>query len=68
MLSSSCCCRPERDLLPDVKDAKAAVAQALGKLAAAHPGRVPQLVAAALTPEQQQALAGYCAAAGVAIS
>lgn len=60
--------RPERDPLPDVKDAKVALAQALGRMAAAQPGRVPQLVAAALSPEQQQALAGYCAAAGVTIA
>lgn len=60
--------RPERDPLPDVKDAKVAVAQALGRMAATQPGRVPQLVAAALSPEQQQALAGYCAAAGVTIA
>lgn len=60
--------RPERDPLPDVKDAKLAVAQALGRMAAAQPGRVPQLVAAALSPEQQQALAGYCQAAGVTIA
>lgn len=60
--------RPERDPLPDVKDAKVAVAQALGRMAAAQPGRVPQLVAAALSPEQQQALAGYCQAAGVTIA
>lgn len=44
------------------------MAQALGKMAAGQPGRVPQLVAAALSPEQQQKLAGYCQAAGVAIS
>lgn len=62
------CRRPERDPLPDVKDAKVAVAQALGRMAAAQPGRVPQLVAAALAPEQQQALAGYCQNAGVTIA
>lgn len=61
-------CRPDLDPLPDVEDPRAALAQALGTLAAAQPGRVPQLVAAALSPEQQQKLAGYCAAAGVAIA
>lgn len=60
--------RPERDPLPDVQDARAAVAQALGKMAAAQPGRVPQLVQASLSAEQQQKLAGYCQAAGVAIA
>lgn len=61
-------CRPDRDPLPDVADAKLALAEALGKMAAAQPGRVPQLVQAALPAEQQQKLAGYCQAAGVAIA
>ena len=56
------------DPLPDVKSGQAALAQALGKLSAAQPGRVPQLVGAALSPELQQTLAGYCAAAGVSIA
>ncbi|KAL4452248.1 hypothetical protein ABPG75_007910 [Micractinium tetrahymenae] len=60
--------RPDQDPLPEVKDARAALVQALGSLAAAQPGRVPQLVTAALSPEQQQKLAGYCAAAGVTIA
>lgn len=51
-----------------MKDAKQELAQALGRMAAAQPGRVPQLVQAALSPEQQQQLAGYCAAAGVTIA
>ena len=51
-----------------MKDARAALAQALGQMAAAQPGRVPQLVQAALSPEQQQKLAGYCQAAGVTIA
>ena len=62
------CCRPERDPLPDVQDAKLEVARALGKMSAAQPGHVPQLAQAALSPEQQQKLAGYCQAAGVAIA
>lgn len=60
--------RPERDPLPEVADAKLELAAALGKLAAGQPGRVPQLVQAALSPEQQQKVAAYCAAAGVAIA
>ncbi|PSC72253.1 Exportin-2 [Micractinium conductrix] len=60
--------KPEVDPLPDVKSGQAALAQALGKLSAAQPGRVPQLVGAALSPELQQTLAGYCAAAGVSIA
>ncbi|KAI3438113.1 hypothetical protein D9Q98_000554 [Chlorella vulgaris] len=60
--------KPDRDPLPDVADAKLALAEALGKMAAAQPGRVPQLVQAALPAEQQQKLAGYCQAAGVAIA
>jgi hypothetical protein len=51
-----------------VADAKLELAAALGKLAAGQPGRVPQLVQAALSPEQQQKVAAYCAAAGVAIA
>jgi hypothetical protein len=37
-------------------------------MSAVQPGRVPQLAQAALLPEQQQKLAGYCQAAGVAIA
>ena len=59
--------RPERDPLPGVPDGRTALAAELGKLAAAQPGRVPQLVAAACSPEQQQKLAQWCQAAGVRI-
>ena len=61
-------CRPERDPLLEVQDAKLEVARALGQMSAAQPGRVPQLAQAAMSPELQQKLAGYCQAAGVAIA
>ena len=56
------------DPLSDVSDARLAVAASLGRLSAAAPGRVPQLVSAALTPEQQQKLAQYCQSAGISIA
>ena len=60
--------RPERDVLPDVPDARSFLARALAKYSAAQPGRVPQALQAALTPEQQQQLAAWCQAAGVSIA
>ncbi len=44
------------------------LAAALGKLSAAQPGRALQLVQGALPLEQQQKVAAYCQAAGVAIA
>eukprot|EP00887_Chlorella_sp_A99_P002133 scaffold21.g2133.t1 len=60
--------RPERDPLPDVKDPQAYLVQALARHGAAQPGRVPALVAAQLSPELQQKLAGMAAAAGIAFA
>ena len=60
--------KPERDALPDVTDAKADLAARLGALAASAPGRLPRLVAAHVSVEQQQMLVSIMLAAGVSLS
>ena len=55
----------ERDVLPEVPDAKADLATRLGALAASAPGKLPQLIAAHVPTEQQQLLASIVQAAGI---
>ena len=56
------------DPCADVPDAKANLARRLAATAATAPGKIASVVAAKCPPEVQQAIAGYCAAAGVAVN
>ena len=60
--------RKESDPCADVPDAKANLARRLAATAATAPGKIASVVAAKCPPEVQQAIAGYCAAAGVAVN
>lgn len=58
----------EQDPLPDVTNARVEVARRLAACSAQHPGRLPALLAARVSPEGQAALQQVCALAGVTIS
>jgi hypothetical protein len=62
-----CACRPERDPLPDVKDAKAYLACTLARYSQQHPGKVPALIQAHMPPEAQQKVQALLQAAGVGL-
>lgn len=58
----------EVDALPDVADMRADVARRLAAYAAAHPGRLPPLLAARVSPEGQKVLQQLLVHAGVTIA
>jgi exportin-2 (importin alpha re-exporter) len=60
--------RKESDPCADVADARTFLAAALAAAANAAPGTVAPIVAQKCPPEVQQALGGYCQAAGVAVN
>ena len=60
--------RKESDPCADVPDAKANLARRLAATAAKRRENRGRVVAAKCPPEVQQAIAGYCAAAGVAVN
>mmetsp|Transcript_40918 Transcript_40918/g.105829 ORF Transcript_40918/g.105829 Transcript_40918/m.105829 type:complete len:971 (-) Transcript_40918:235-3147(-) len=58
----------EKDPVPEVKDPKAFLAQSLARLSQTQPGQIGPRVQQVLEGPKQQALLGYCTAAGVQIA
>ena len=60
--------KAEKDMLPEVADAKADLAVKLSAFAARAPGWLPRVIAAHVPGQEQQILASITLAAGITLS